>query len=136
MYLKNQKGFTLIELVLVITILGILAVAALPSFINVSSSAAYSARDGTVGALREGVQMYKANTAITQPNTPFYPNNLDGVANAGTCNVVNRCFSEITTNGIDDSSWVRTNNASYVYNKGGINSTCTYNATNGNFTCT
>lgn len=50
MYRKNQ-GFTLIELITVIAILGALAVIALPRFINLQDEADRAALDGVAGAL-------------------------------------------------------------------------------------
>jgi len=43
---KQQKGFTLIELIIVIIILGILAVTAAPKFLDISSDANTSALQG------------------------------------------------------------------------------------------
>lgn len=48
----KQQGFTLIELVVVIVILGILAAFAIPRFINISSEARVSAVNGLAGSLR------------------------------------------------------------------------------------
>lgn len=48
---SHQKGFTLIELVVVIVILGILSAVALPRFINLSGEAAQSATQGVAGAI-------------------------------------------------------------------------------------
>src|SRR5579864_7799930 len=50
----NQAGFTLIELVIVIVILGILAVMAIPKFINLSTDAQTAATNGVAAALSSG----------------------------------------------------------------------------------
>jgi MSHA pilin protein MshA len=49
-----QGGFTLIELVVVIVILGILAAFAIPRFVNISTQARASAVQGIAGTLRSG----------------------------------------------------------------------------------
>lgn len=129
-YSPVQRGFTLIELILVMSIIGVLAVSALPKFIDITGSARRAARDGVVGAVRSGVALYRANDMVTNGSSGNYPTTLDINADASACST---CFSTILSTGIPDSSWRRTNSTVYTHNDGTTVTTYVYNVTNGTF---
>ena len=62
--MQKQNGFTLIELVVVIIILGILAVTAAPKFINLQSDARASALQGVKGAIQGANGLVFAKAAL------------------------------------------------------------------------
>jgi len=69
---KSKKGFTLIELVMVIVILGILSAIALPTFVNLQEDAKKSATKGALGGLRSAISIWYAKTAASS-GTGAYP---------------------------------------------------------------
>lgn len=61
----KQKGFTLIELVVVIVILGILAATALPKFVDLQGDARQAAVEGVAGALASAAAINYAKYQIS-----------------------------------------------------------------------
>lgn len=72
---NNQRGFTLIELVIIIVILGILAAVAIPKYQDISSEAREAAARGALGSLRSGVTIFYANQAVTT-GTATWPSQI------------------------------------------------------------
>lgn len=62
--MKRQGGFTLIELVVVIVILGILAVTAAPRFLNLQDDARESALQGLKGAMMVRQALYSVSLLL------------------------------------------------------------------------
>ena len=62
--MKRQSGFTLIELIIVIVILGILAVTAAPQFFNFGGDARESTVRGLEGSIKAGADIVYARSAV------------------------------------------------------------------------
>ncbi|WP_394244783.1 type II secretion system protein [Vibrio astriarenae] len=77
--MKRQGGFTLIELVVVIVILGILAVTAAPKFLNLQSDARASSLQGLKGAMAGAAGITYGKAAIDGKETASAGQSVDNI---------------------------------------------------------
>ena len=85
--MKNNKGFTLIELIMVTIILGILAAVAVPRYMGTVSQAEAAAEKAVIDALKAAVENYATQEFIEKgrydyPSNPFELVDVDGYCGA------------------------------------------------------
>ena len=109
--IRRNKGFTLIEILIVVIILGILAAIVIPQFANASTSAKLSAIQSTAQSLRSQVALYKLQHNDVMPSaanfwtlmTTTTDVNGNAVA-AGTANSYGPYMQSVPTNPLNNSS--------------------------------
>lgn len=124
----NAKGFTLIEMIMVVVMLGFLGMVAVPIYTDLTSRARTAGEDGVVGAIRSAIAVYHA-----VQTTPNYPATLDPILASGNCST--GCFRTVLgQGGIRDATWTKgTTTTTYLYDPDGAGSATasTYTYTQG-----
>ncbi|MBA4381696.1 MAG: mannose-sensitive hemagglutinin a [Sideroxydans sp.] len=120
--MKKQQGFTLIELIVVIVILGILAATAMPKFLDITNSARVASLTGVAGSMNSA-----ANLAHAAQLVAGSASNVGAALGGATITMANGyptadAAGIIAAAGIDTAQWTVT--GATVQMKNGASATC------------
>ncbi len=104
---RKQKGFTIIELVVVIVILGILSAVAFPKFSNMSDQANLAVAQGALAAVQSAaVIQFAANQGVKQSYASIQAQTTvsSGVTFSGNCGAPTASYGGQTTSAGADLS--------------------------------
>jgi len=76
----SHNGFTLIELIIVMVILGIMAAVAVPRYLDSIENAEASAEDAVISAVEAGLKQFANNSLLTSGRAEWPDNPFDALA--------------------------------------------------------
>ena len=133
--MKRSAGFTLIELVIVIIILGILAVTAAPKFLNLQEDANKAAADGVRAAITSSAQLVYSKAVIKNVTSTGDSSESVTLADGNEVTLVYG-YPDATANGVAkavqiDGTWTSaagttTGPKTYIYKDANSKCTVTY----------
>lgn len=82
--LKKEEGFTLVEVIAVLVILGILAAVAIPKFFDMQDTARVKAVQGALGELNGQVALSYAQAALNNQTLPAYQGYIGDLGGASS----------------------------------------------------